>query len=208
MSEASQAEFTLSEDQRDCLQEIANVAMGQGGDALARKVGDFVQLPIPQVRIVKRRALADSLAAFRGDVECLSAVSQTFKLDDLDGHLLLIFSDTSFFGFSEHFPKSHTDGETEEEIIMDLAEVINHTCLQGIADQLELTLGETKAKICAQHQTINDLVFNNVDEGQYLAVEINYHLESLSRFNCDLVFLVKGDNLQKVLNVVDSLLED
>ncbi len=202
------SDIELTEDQRDCLQEIANVAMGQGGDALARKVGDFVQLPIPQVRLVKRRALADSLAAFRGEIECLSAVSQTFKLDDMAGQLLLIFSDTSFFGFSEHFPKSHTDGETEEEIIMDLAEVINHTCLQGIADQLDIPLGEMKAAICAQHQTINDLIYNNVDDGQYLAVEINYHLESLSRFNCDLVFLVKGDNIRKVLKIIDGLLED
>ncbi len=39
-----------SEDQRDCLQEIVNVAMGQAGDSLARLLEVFVTLSVPKIQ--------------------------------------------------------------------------------------------------------------------------------------------------------------
>ena len=39
--------INLTEEQRDCLQEVTNVAMGQAGDNLARLLDTFVILSIP-----------------------------------------------------------------------------------------------------------------------------------------------------------------
>ena len=42
----------ISEDQRDCYQEITNVAMGQAADRLARLLNVYVILPIPKINII------------------------------------------------------------------------------------------------------------------------------------------------------------
>ena len=46
--------LALSEDQRDCLQEVVNVAMGQAGDSLARFLEVFIQLSVPRIQQIGR----------------------------------------------------------------------------------------------------------------------------------------------------------
>jgi chemotaxis protein CheY-P-specific phosphatase CheC len=43
----------LSEELRDGFQEIANIAVGQTADKIARSFSAFVQLPIPQVHLLE-----------------------------------------------------------------------------------------------------------------------------------------------------------
>ena len=42
----------LSQDQKDALQEIANIGMGQAGASIARVLDEFVQLSIPRILVV------------------------------------------------------------------------------------------------------------------------------------------------------------
>ncbi len=58
---------SLSEDQRDCLQEISNVAMGQAGDHLARLLDSFVILSVPHVPILTPAEIAMAVQAIDVD---------------------------------------------------------------------------------------------------------------------------------------------
>ena len=49
--------LALTEDQRDCLQEGVNVAMGQAGDSLARFLEVFIHLSVPRIRLLMREQL-------------------------------------------------------------------------------------------------------------------------------------------------------
>ena len=51
MTDTSES-ISLSEDERDCYQEITNVAMGQAADRLARLLDVYVVLPIPNVNVI------------------------------------------------------------------------------------------------------------------------------------------------------------
>ena len=42
----------FTEEQRDCLQELVNVAMGQASDKLARYLDTFVHLQVPAIALV------------------------------------------------------------------------------------------------------------------------------------------------------------
>ena len=54
-------DYLLTEDQRDCLQEITNVAMGQAGSHLARLLDVFVVLSIPHVSVLNPTDIAMAL---------------------------------------------------------------------------------------------------------------------------------------------------
>ncbi len=51
--QAAQSSIQFTPELRDVYQELANVAMGQGADLLARLLGAFVLLPIPNVNVLE-----------------------------------------------------------------------------------------------------------------------------------------------------------
>ena len=79
----------------DCLQELANVAMGRAGDLLARLLKVFVKMPIPKVNTLEASELRMALSAAEAS-GTYSAVCQGFIGAGIAGEALLLFADTSF----------------------------------------------------------------------------------------------------------------
>ncbi len=69
--------MALTEDERDCYQEITNVAMGQAADRLARLLGVYVVLPIPNVNIIERSEFKMTIKSLE-NAPSVSAVCQGF----------------------------------------------------------------------------------------------------------------------------------
>jgi chemotaxis protein CheC len=55
------SEPVLNEDQRDALQEVANLAMGQAATRLARLLDTFIELSVPRVQVVEISKAAAAL---------------------------------------------------------------------------------------------------------------------------------------------------
>ena len=85
----------INEEQRDCYQEITNVAMGQAADRLARLLNVYVILPIPKVNMISASELHMALADTTSN-ENVSAVCQGFIGQGIAGEALLVFNDASF----------------------------------------------------------------------------------------------------------------
>ena len=78
---------------RDALREVSNVAMGRAAALLAKVLGVFVQLPVPQVNIFEVSELHMTLLdAQRG--ERFSAICQGFIGETIAGEALLLFHDS------------------------------------------------------------------------------------------------------------------
>ncbi len=93
--------LALSEDQRDCLQEVVNVAMGQAGDSLARFLEVFINLSVPRIRLVQRDELHQELETMVGGPYVrVSGVTQGFYQMDsgkgIRGEAIVVFTDSSF----------------------------------------------------------------------------------------------------------------
>lgn len=79
----------ISEEQRDAMQEICNVAMGAAAESLALFSGVFVELPIPKIRFVKHEAVVEALAGLRGGGR-VSAVMQSFAMGETENNQALV----------------------------------------------------------------------------------------------------------------------
>ena len=175
-------ELTLSEEQRDCYQEITNVAMGQAADRLARLLNVFVTLPIPNVNIIEINEFKMTLKALEGATS-VSAVCQGFIGAGIAGEALLIFNDASFGDISGllKYP-GDLDYHEELEILMDVANVLNGACIQGIGNQLDITFSQSHPVILGQHCTIAELIEEQENRWKRtMAIEIN--IRSLLRSN-------------------------
>ena len=201
------SEVTLSEDQRDCYQELTNVAMGQAADRLARLLDAYVVLPIPRVNLIENSELHMAIQDAEKDA-AISAVCQGFIGSGIAGEALLLFNDTSFQDLSSLM--SYTgplDRHAELELLMDVSAVLIGACIQGIGEQLEIHFNQGHPVVLGQHCQVADILKSgNHQWSKTLAIEIHYTIEHVN-IDCDLLLLFTEDSVHKLNNVIDFLLD-
>ena len=196
----------LNEDQRDCLQEITNVAMGAAAESLADFTHTFVNLPIPCIRCVDSSTLIESLKQVEG-YERLSSISQLFKLSGLNCYALIVINDESIDDLARITGRSLDDDEGVKSLLGDLCNTINKTCFDRFADMIEEPINTDSPVVNSLHVPLESIQLEAVlNSPQLVTVEINYHIEN-HPFNCDLLLLFPDDTLPELTNVLDKLLE-
>lgn len=195
-------------DHRDQYQEIANVAMGRAADLLARMLGAFVVLPIPNVNILAVSELHMALSAVADD-ESISAVCQGYIGAGICGEALLLFHDSSFEDLAQLMRyEGQLDDAGQLEVLMDVANILIGACLKGIADQIDLNFSQGHPVVLGQHTNINELIESTTRrwKRQTLAIEINYAIEN-HNIKCDLLLLFTEDSLPTLNNKLIYMME-
>jgi chemotaxis protein CheY-P-specific phosphatase CheC len=197
----------INEDQRDCLQEITNVAMGQAADNLARLLDAFVILSIPHVEVLATNDMVMALQSLE-DSNSVSGVCQGFIGGGISGEAMLIFNDASFTDLAELLNyEGEIDTQAEHELLMDTANVLNGACLKGIAEQLDSDFSFGPPMLLGQHCRITDLIKNNaLSWERALVVEINYKIENRN-VNVDLLLVMAEDSIDLLLKKLDIFLD-
>lgn len=190
---------------RDALREISNVAMGRAAALLAKVLGVFVQLPLPQVNIFEVSELHMTLTdAMRG--ERLSAVCQGFIGDGIAGEALLLFHDSETADMARLLGWQPKDDNQTCEMLLDLASIITGACLAGIAEQIDVRFSQGHPMLLGQHASIEGLIHINQQRWQKtLAVEISYSLEA-HNIHFDLLLLFTEDSIKRLTNKLNYLM--
>ncbi len=206
--------LALTEDQRDCLQEVVNVAMGQAGDSLARFLEVFIHLSVPRIRLVARQELNNELENMVGGASVpVSGVSQGFyQLDTgsgIRGEAIVVFTDSSFKELADLLAYDEDlTTESETELLLDVTNILNGACLNGVGEQIEAELGFSPPSIMGQHVAVGHLLEHQQASWDHaLLVEITYTLEDRS-FSCTMFLLMPGESIQVMKQALDRLLED
>lgn len=196
----------LTEDHRDALQEITNVAMGQAGDKLARLLDTFVVLSIPHIEVMRPSDIVMALHAIDSN-ESASGVCQGFIGSGIAGEAMLLFNDTSFTDLAQLMNhEGKLDRHIECELLMDTTNLLFGACLSGIAEQLDMEFSFGPPMVLGQHKNIRDL-FNmeNAKWNSALVIEINYHIEGHG-VNCDLLIVITQESLDILFKKLNYLL--
>ncbi len=192
---------------RDAYQELANVAMGQAGDLLARLLDVFIQLPIPKVALLEVTELSMALSGVR-DCERLSAVCQGFAGAGVAGEAMVVFDDASFADMAKLMKyQGEIDDSAQLELLMDVSNVLIGAFLKGLSAQLDVTFSRGAPVVLGQHCVIDQLLHQgNRRWRKNLVIEINYSIESRN-VHCDLLLLFAGDSLASMHERVSCLVE-
>ena len=179
---------------RDAFRETVNVAMGRAAALLARVLGVFVHLPVPNVNILEVGELRMALAhAGRG--ERMTAVCQGYIGGGIAGEALLIFHDSEVADMARlmHW---RSEDYSEMEMLLDLSSVLIGACLSGIAEQIDLVFSQGHPQILGQHAPIESLIqLNQQRWKKTLAVEVSYSLEGHD-IHFDLLLLFTEDSVE------------
>ncbi|WP_310598137.1 response regulator [Aeromonas aquatica] len=201
-----QSVISFTPELRDVYQELANVAMGQAADLLARLLDAFVLLPIPNVNVLEVSELHMALSA-AAESDTLSAVCQGFIGAGIAGEALLLFHDASFQDLARLMNhQGELDHNAELELLMDTANVLIGAFLRGYANQLDTPFSQGHPVVLGQHRSIQDLIQTNQSRWRRtLAIEINYRIQGHA-VQCDLLLLFTEDSIATMNNKIMHML--
>ncbi|MEL0169290.1 MAG: response regulator [Pseudomonadaceae bacterium] len=190
---------------RDAFREVSNVAMGRAAELLGRVLGVFIKLPIPNVNILEVGELHMALADAQRDTQ-LSAICQGYIGGGIAGEALLIFHDSEIDDVARLLNTQRDEG-AQLEMLLDLASIIIGACLNGLSEQLNITLSQGHPLVLGQHCPIEDLIrINQRRWKRTLAVEISYGLENLD-IHFDLLLLFTEDSVPKLRERLDYMID-
>lgn len=188
----------------DAFREIVNVAMGGAAALLARVLGVFIHLPVPNVNILEVGELHMALADVqRGEGH--TAVCQGFIGGGIAGEALLIFHDSEVDDMAKLLQWFSRD-YSSMEMLLDLSTVLIGACLSGIAKQIDVQFSKSHPMVLGEHTSIDELIrLNRARWKSTLAVEISYSIEG-HQIHFDLLLLFTEDSVALLSNKLDYLM--
>ncbi|MFT5163536.1 MAG: chemotaxis protein CheY-P-specific phosphatase CheC [Alteromonadaceae bacterium] len=205
---AAKIEDTVDAKVRDVFQELANVAMGQAGDLLARLLNVFVELPIPNVNVMEVSELHMALQSIESN-RATSGVCQGFIGSGVSGEALLILNDSSFKDIASLLNyQGDLSDDIQLELLMDVGNILIGAILKGLATQLDMHFSQGHPVVLGQHCNVSELINANVANWKRtLTIEISYGIENYD-ITCDLLLVFTEDSIQTLKYKVNYLLED
>ncbi|WP_144113030.1 chemotaxis protein CheC [Paraburkholderia sp. BCC1886] len=203
------SEPVLNEDQRDALQEVANLAMGQAATRLARLLDAFIELSVPRVKVVAVAEAAAALREMTGIEDTVSAVRQGFR-SDIKGEALVICRSDSIEELcalvSDPYASSAYEAVSQQELMFDVANVLTGACVSSILDQLGRTPVFSAPGLLGAALTLDEVFQPGVLQWEVaLLVEVNFALEDHS-FRAHLVMLMAEESIRQMNGALDALL--
>lgn len=191
----------------DSYKELANVAMGRAADLLARLLGAFVKMPIPNVKHLEIHELEMAMQHIKSN-DSVSAVCQGFIGAGVAGEALMIFNEASYTDIAELMKY---DGEITKtiqlELLMDISSVLCNACLAGIADQLDISFSLGHPMVIGQHIHFDEILKGSSTQWKkLLTIEMGYEIEN-KNIKCDLLLLITEDSIESLNERVSYLLD-
>lgn len=194
----------LSEDQRDALQEIANIGMGQAGSSIAKIWGEFVGLSIPRIAQIDRQSIPAMLSRFVGD-KGINAVRQAFH-GQLRGEVIVVFSGGRGDQLAELMGYEDSDSVEEQELLMDVANILVGACLGGVAETLGVDVGFSAPSVMGLNVLPVDLIRpEELINGRALFLEVCFTLEKKS-FSSHLIVMMPCSEISVLASALDRFL--
>jgi chemotaxis protein CheC len=190
-------DLSLDEDQRDALQELLNISMGQAANSLAQLIETKIDISIPKITSVTPTQLYSLLFETNN-----SFYTRQSFLGDVHGEVMSVLSRSglnevaALMEYDEPLSK-----EDIQEIILELCNILAGACLAGLSEQLELTTNLNMPTLFSPDK-------GNFDELQWqhsLVMEVQF-IVAISSFSMRVVFCLDDASLSRIKATLDDLL--
>ncbi|MBR9792412.1 MAG: response regulator [Gammaproteobacteria bacterium] len=182
----------------DAYRELVNVAMGRAGENLARQLGEFIDLPIPNVNIIENNELHMAFAEVNRN-DSVSAVSKGFVSAGINGEALVIFNDTDFENIIELLNYDQLSAAPAQlEALMDISNILIGACLNALSDQLNVTFSHSSPIILGRNRELESLLANTKQRwNRIMAVEIGYGIKQRD-IHFELLLLFPDTSMERI----------
>jgi chemotaxis protein CheC len=196
----------LTEEHRDALQEVANIAMGEAGASLAELLGVFVRLSVPRIQTLDAAVVPQALAGLLGSGRMVTAVRQSFS-SRVAGEAIVFFGEAGCAEIAGLMGYDQVLNAAERrEVLLDITNVLVGACLGRIFQQFGIEPGFSPPSVLAEDVAVERLLHTDrLDWSHALLVEVNFSLEQ-SAFVSHLVMLLPELSIDNIRASLEQLI--
>ena len=198
--------------QIDALKELTNIGMGKAGAMLSEIFEHRVTLSVPDISVVDYDKLTHLSEKFAEQNQIVNIIHQSF-IGDIEGRSTFIIGEHHFDGLVEILGYDKSDARDEKrqcEMLLDISNAVNSTCLSGLAEQLGLDIELAHPLIASfkkPNSELDDFIFiqKNQDVYDTLLFEIMFFIQDLDLY-CDNVISLKTGCLKNLKDALEKVI--
>ncbi len=201
-------EEILNEDEKDCLQELMNIAYGSATAAITEILDAFATLSIPKIEIIKTKELKDYLSK----EVCLN-FSHFVCMQQINGvisgeNLFVIDKESAYnialkFGLEE---EEITDNELSD-IILEITNILSSSTISKLAEDIQATVSFSPPDVKIL-DTISKLDNQFIEKYQnVIIISTRLKFEDLD-IDGELLILTTDKSIDYIKKIVNKILEE
>jgi len=165
---------TISDEEKEILQEIMNIAFGKAAADLAEVINIFIVLSVPHIEILKAHDLPEYLKSQVSTYDRVSIVEQNFW-GDFKGSAFLVFQASagrelvSLFGDDSNDFGSESIDALEKETLMEVGNILIGACVGKLSELLGDAVTYSPPRVVTEN-TPNDAIPANIFESGSSAI--------------------------------------
>ena len=202
-----ESKINLTEDERDCLQELMNIAYGSATAAITEILNAFAKLSIPKIQIIDASELKNYLSK-ELDLDEEHLVSLQQINGTISGENMFVIDKKSATNIAYKFGLEENEINDEEicDIVLEITNILSSSTISKLAEDIDTNVSFS-APVIKNITSINQL--NNLFISKYEKViiistqlnfeDLNIHAE-LFIFTTDNSILYIKEKLKKILD--------
>lgn len=174
----------LNEQQKDCFQEISNIAVASAAEVIGTFLGQYLELSVPTVRLIHRANLTEileSIVVGNNRNPSIVASHQEFSAEMtsgfFSGEAVLIYDNMSLAELSRILQADDDVSEGDfDELLLETSNIINCASLNEVGDQLGVSFSYNAPAMMARNiQAVSELFdIEKLKWDQVLAMDMNF----------------------------------
>ncbi|HOP41518.1 MAG TPA: chemotaxis protein CheC [Geobacteraceae bacterium] len=189
----------VTEEEKDILQEIMNIAFGKAAADLAEVINIFVVLSVPSIQILKGADLPGYLHGEILDSSNISIVEQNFR-GEFSGSAFLVFPAgagkeliTLLEADNEEIFESDSIDLLEKETLMEVGNILIAACVGKMSELLGDVVTYSPPKVVVENHP-HEIIPNNLFDPEYSAIVMKTLFRFEDRDVNGFLFLVTTHN--------------
>ena len=198
----------LNEDERDCLQELMNIAYGEATAAISKIIDKFATLNIPVINTVTSEGLLKHLNEKIVENGNYFIANQLIH-GNISGENLFIIDEKSSYNLTKEFglDDDEIDDDEIKDVVLEITNIISSVTSGKLASLIDASISFSSPNI---KRVTNIKEFNDGFDKSYeniiiISTELNFEDEHIKG---ELIILSKNESSEYLRESISQFLED
>jgi len=210
------APIPFTEDQIDLATELFNISMGKAGKALATLLNAFVELTVPEIKLVSAEKIIPTVLedSVFSENEGIVAFHQGFSNACLEGTTIAIFDDktknsiSTILGLHEKM-----ESVQEMEFMLELSNILIGACINSISEQLfHRGMSFANPELISEGTHLRAMAYSTFMRSKLkwehtLLVKISLFLKE-NDFKCDLLVFMSEKDMEVIRTSLQNMMPE
>ena len=198
----------LTEDEKDCLQELMNVAYGSATAAITEIFDAFAKLSIPTIQIINAVDLKDYLAKELNFKDEHFVASQQIN-GPLSGENMFVIDKQSAKNISHKFGLEDEEITDEEiyDIVLEITNILSSSTIGKLAEDIEASVSFSAPTIVnlTSFNQLNNLFINKYEKVIIISTQLRF--EDLN-INAELLIFTTDNSILYIKEKINKILDE